>query len=1170
MQVTDMDPHLERTEALFEAVRRLSSRAERAGYLAAACGDDPVVRRQVEGMIENEAAAEDYFRAIESLGDSVREQAVETHAEDVEPPGEAPGAMVGRYRLIERIGEGGFGVVYLAEQREPVTRQVALKIIKPGMDTKQVVARFEAERQALALMDHPHIAKVLDGGTTGAAGAAGAKPGLANLKSQVFPGRPYFVMELVRGVPITEFCDTHRLAPQPRFELFIKVCQAVQHAHQKGIIHRDIKPSNVLVTLKDGLPHPMVIDFGVAKALNQRLTEKTLFTGFGQMIGTPTYMSPEQAEMSPTLTGDVDTRSDVYSLGVLLYELLTGTTPFPEQRLRGAGWAEMQRIIAEEDPPRPSTRLSALTVAERIITARHRMIDARKLTLLVRGELDWIVMKALEKDRTRRYDTVHGLAMDIQRFLRDEPVTAVAPSTVYRARKFVRRNKVMVTAAALVATALVLGISGSTWQAVRASRAEGKADMALENEAAQRQRAEAALGRSRDLLWQANFERARALRQSGTIGQQARALAAVRAAVAMRTSPELRTEAVAALALADLEDVGLWHPVPTNAIRKAVDGHCLRVAVATSDGQIEVRSLVDDKLEGRLTNLPTPIYWLWFNREGSRLAIECQNRSLVWDLPTQAVLLDEADARCLAISPDGRHVLRLVHQTEGMIWDLIEGREVARLPTSRPPYRGRFSPDGQRVVVASGLAVEVWNWKRGQMQAEFRLPAGSFGLAWRPDGAALAVGCEDHALYIWRRSETGLQRIACRGAGVKPFYHPGGELLVTVAHNDKLRLWDAETGTQWLESLIGYPLGFSLDGQWLAVRRSRSVGRLRVHPPEVCRRLSAGPGDDREFRDLAFSPDSRFLASGLPGQFVIWDAPTGRMLWRQPTPGQPSVMFSNPGLLLTTATEEVQAWTNLGSASAWSLSAPLKVIRSSGRIADGRLSSDQRHLVLTMNESGAVYDLPPISPLEFAAATNLATVGLRSPSFPLLEPRFRLLDQPMFSTAEFSPDARWIASGFWNNRLTFGSALCLWSAADGRLARRFSISRCTPHFSPDGRWFLTAAKSEYTLYECDGPPEGWREVWRRSCDGLAFAVGAAAFKRDGSSVAVLGDAQTIQLIAPATGREKARLTVPGFLVMSLAWSPDDRWLAVAMQTGTILWDLTLLRARLRELGLDWD
>src|SRR5262245_42014060 len=333
---------------------------------------------------------------------------------------EVPGTIIGPYKLVEQLGEGGFGVVFLAEQERPVRRNMALKIIKPGMDTRQVIARFEAERQALAMMDHPNIAKVYDAGATE-------------------NGRPYFVMDLVQGVPITDYCDQCNLTTRERLELFITVCQAVQHAHQKGIIHRDLKPTNVLVAMQDGNPSPKIIDFGVAKAVGQRLTEHTLTTAFAQMVGSPLYMSPEQAELSPL---GVDTRSDIYSLGVMLYELLAGTTPFDKDRLHDASYDELRRIIREEEPPRPSTRISTLAADLATTVAERRRTDARRLCEQVRGELDWIVMKCLEKDRNRRYETPSSLARDIERYLHDEPVQACPPSAVYRLKKFVRRNKI--------------------------------------------------------------------------------------------------------------------------------------------------------------------------------------------------------------------------------------------------------------------------------------------------------------------------------------------------------------------------------------------------------------------------------------------------------------------------------------------------------------------------------------------------------------------------------------------------------------------------------------------------------------------------------------------------------------------------------------------------------
>jgi serine/threonine protein kinase len=426
-----------RMEEIFgEAVAIPAGRA-RAAYLDQACGGDAELRGRVEQLLAAHDATGNFLTLPEA--DGITGPYV--------PLAEGPKSRIGRYKLLEQIGEGGFGFVFMAEQEEPVRRLVALKIIKLGMDTRQVVARFEAERQALALMDHANIARVFDAGATDS-------------------GRPYFVMELVRGIPITNYCDHNNLPVHERLELVVQVCHAVQHAHQKGIIHRDLKPSNVLVTLNDGRAVPKVIDFGVAKATGQQLTEKTLFTAFAQMVGTPLYMSPEQAEMTSV---DIDTRSDIYSLGVLLYELLTGTTPFDQQRMRSAAFDEIRRIIREEEPPKPSTRIGTLGES-RTVTAAHRQVDAHRLSQIVAGDLDWIVMKCLEKDRTRRYETAIGLAEDIQRYLTDLPVKARRPTRIYRLKKFIRRNRLGVLAGSAIAVAVIVGLALASAGFVQAHR----------------------------------------------------------------------------------------------------------------------------------------------------------------------------------------------------------------------------------------------------------------------------------------------------------------------------------------------------------------------------------------------------------------------------------------------------------------------------------------------------------------------------------------------------------------------------------------------------------------------------------------------------------------------------------------------------------------------------
>ena len=454
-----MSDSLQREQAIFDAALELPP-AERVAYLDEVTRGDGALRDRLNELLKGYEAG----TFLESSTAAVSRRTIEVS----ETPAE-PGEKIGRYKLLQTIGEGGCGVVYMAEQEEPVCRRVALKIIKLGMDTKSVIARFEAERQALALMDHPNIAKVFDAGATET-------------------GRPYFVMELVRGMKINEYCDKAKMSIPARLELFIEVCHAVQHAHQKGIIHRDLKPSNILVTINDGVPVPKVIDFGIAKATGgQRLTDKTIFTAFEQFIGTPAYMSPEQVVLTSV---DIDTRSDIYALGVLLYELLSGKTPFETKDLLAIGLDEMRRTIREKEPERPSTRLSTLPPNYLSTTAQQRGIDAPKLLSELKDDLDWVVMKCLEKDRSRRYETANGLAIDIQRHLNNEPVSACPPGSLYRFQKLVHRNRLAFTAAMAVVSALVIGLGFSTWMFLKEQQARKRAVASEQNERRLRQEAE--------------------------------------------------------------------------------------------------------------------------------------------------------------------------------------------------------------------------------------------------------------------------------------------------------------------------------------------------------------------------------------------------------------------------------------------------------------------------------------------------------------------------------------------------------------------------------------------------------------------------------------------------------------------------------------------------------
>ena len=465
-----MNADTQREEELFDEARQMAAAEERRAFLAVACAGDEALRARVEKLLGAASEAEQFFaESGAALGLPAAHPPGTAGAGASGVPGEEPvGTRIGRYKLLQKIGEGGWGVVYLAEQEEPVRRRVALKIIKLGMETKSVIARFEAERQALAMMDHPNIARVFDAGATDR-------------------GPPYFVMELVRGVRITKYCDEHNLSTPQRLDLFIQVCHAIQHAHQKGIIHGDIKPSNIMIAQQDGVPVPKVIDFGIAKATEVRLTDRMLFTSYVQLIGTPAYMSPEQADVNGL---DIDTRSDIYSLGVLLYELLTGLTPFDGAELLESGLDEMRRILREQEPARPSIKLGGLAPAALAKTAGDRRTEPARLVSSLQGDLDWIVMKALEKDRGRRFETANGLALDIQRHRNNEPVSARPPSRLYRFQKLVRRNRVVFAAAAAVTAALVIGLGTSTWLFLREREARQRAVAAEQQQARLRHEAE--------------------------------------------------------------------------------------------------------------------------------------------------------------------------------------------------------------------------------------------------------------------------------------------------------------------------------------------------------------------------------------------------------------------------------------------------------------------------------------------------------------------------------------------------------------------------------------------------------------------------------------------------------------------------------------------------------
>jgi serine/threonine protein kinase/WD40 repeat protein/Tfp pilus assembly protein PilF len=1068
---------------------------------------------------------------------------------DDRPAAEGPGTVIGPYKLLEQIGEGGFGVVFMAEQQRPIRRLVALKVLKPGMDTRQVVARFEAERQALALMDHPNIARVFDGGET-------------------VGGRPFFVMELVKGIPITDYGEQNRLTLRQRLELFVHVCQAIQHAHHKGIIHRDLKPSNVLVTLHDGVPVVKVIDFGIAKALGQQLTDKTLVTGFAQLVGTPLYMSPEQAELSGL---DIDTRTDIYSLGMLLYELLTGTTPFARERLRSAGYDDIRRMIREEEPPRPSARISTRGRTATGVSAQ-RQGDAKRLSRLFRGELDWIVMKALEKDRGRRFETASAFAADVQRYLSDEPVHACPPSAWYRLRKFARRNKAGALMASSVALGILLAIAGlvSAVLVQAASNARIKEEQkhttaALADSNEQRQRAQAEKRKANENLSKSLLAQAQARRWSGRVGQRFESLQAV--AEAARIARELglgeahrlalRNEAIACLALADVRLVREWPGYPPGSRGPvAFDANLERYARGDSKGAISVRRVAGDRELARLPGPGIVAGHMKFSPDSDFLAVRYSRlpgRStnfVVWDWRRRAPAFEPSfpvtDAAA-AFTPDGRQLMLGQEGGTLLLYEVRTWRKVKRLVGGCKPANLSFHPDGSKLAVGGTYGerqVQVRDLATGNFLRALPHPDAVTRVAWHPDGNRLATACSDSHVYLWDLT-TGRQAAVLQGhqgSAIGVTFAPAGDLLVSRSWDGTGRLWDPWTGRH-LVSFGGEAIALSRDGRWLASRNGARLGVWEVASGREYRTLP-NPAGAAAHSDGGISPDGRWLVAAGNRGVGLWDLAAGQERALLPVGSAEAAVFHPSGrAFFTGGRAGLYHWPVRVGSGTLRVGPPRKL--AAGPFQRVALDQQGRVLAAVGGHGGLIVSLD--SPLDQAR-------------------RFAHVNAAFVAT---SPDGRWVASGTWN-----GFGVKVWHAGSGQLARDLlpAAPIASVAFSPDGRWLVTSTEDEFRLWEA-GSWRPVRQISRRRGGGIP---GCMAFSADGKVLALSPARDLVQLEDPATGRLFARLQAPNADPLGwLGFTPDGSQLAVVSrirrgQAFVRVWDLRRVRGRLQALGLDWD
>jgi eukaryotic-like serine/threonine-protein kinase len=1099
--------------SIFIAALEKDDAAERAAYLDRACAGDLPLRERIERLLKAHEPADSFLERGPSVLDAT---------DDYEAIAESAGTVVGPYKLLQQIGEGGMGVVYMAEQLEPVRRKVALKIIKPGMDSRQVIARFEAERQALAMMDHQNIARVLGAGTTQT-------------------GRPYFVMELVHGVTITRYCDENKLTPRERLALFVPVCQAIQHAHQKGIIHRDVKPSNVLVTMYDDKPVPKVIDFGVAKAIEQRLTEKTMFTHYGALVGTFEYMSPEQAEMNAF---GVDTRSDIYSLGTLLYELLTGTTPLERTRLRGAALDEMVRLIREEEAPRPSLRLSSSNDLPKIAAARKT--EPARLSKMVRGDIDWIVMKCLEKDRSRRYETANGVARDLERYLADEPVDACPPSPSYRLRKFARKYKKALATAASFAGLLVAGVVVSTWQAVRATSAERIAKRAefeatqqrLAAELAKQEAVEAktAADKQRDEARLAAYASGMGLAQraweEGNVVRARELLAEVPKEAAGRNLRGFECYYLSRLCGPDELTLG-GHAGSVLGVAFSPDGQ--RLASGSGDKAVRIWDSATGNELFALKGHASTVRSVAFSPDGQRLASASHDETVkIWDSATGKELValkGHADwVWSVAFSPDGQRLASGSRDQTVKIWDSAIGKELFALKGHAGEVRSvAFSPDGQRLASASfDKTVKIWDSTTGKELFALKGHSGWVeSVAFSPDGQRLASASWDQTVKIWD-SATGIELFALKshtGAVWGVAFSPDGLRLASASTDNTVKIWDTATGKELL-ALKGHTgfvdsVAFSPDGQRLASGSADQT--VKIWASAIGKELFALKGHAGPLDGVAFSPDGQRLASaGSDHTVKIWDSATGKELFALKAAGRvSSVAFSPDGQRLASGNEDwtVKIWDSATRKELFALKGHADWVWSVAFSPDG-----QRLASASADNTVKVWD----------TATGKEVFNLKGHAGRVM-------------SVAFGPDGERLASG------STDKTVKIWDSATGKelldLKGHAGIVLSVA-FSPDGQR-LASASNDKTVKIWDSATG--KELL--ALKGHAGLVRDVAFSPDGQRLASGSNDQTVRIWDSATGKELVALKGHAGWVDGVAFSPDGQRLASANQDGSIhLWE----------------